>query len=68
MPSLQRSKPLFAAIIAGLTLSACGSADYLNNWDTSAARSGDAMMANTAIQELEAWPPAAYKTTVGSGG
>ncbi|WP_226627593.1 hypothetical protein [Alloyangia pacifica] len=68
MPSLQRSKPLCAAVAAALLLSACGSADYKNNWDTSSARSGDAMMANTAIQELEAWPPAAYRTTVGSGG
>ncbi len=68
MPSLQRNKSFFAAAAIAFALSACGSADYQNNWDTSSARSGDAMMANTAIQELEAWPPAAYKTTVGSGG
>ncbi|WP_353474342.1 hypothetical protein PVT71_20590 [Salipiger sp. H15] len=68
MPSSQRNKALFAAGAVALLLSACGPADYLNNWDTSSARSGDAMEANTAIQELEAWPPAAYRTTVGSGG
>lgn len=68
MPSSQRNKALFAGLAAIVLLSGCGSADYQNNWDTSSARTGDAMMANTAIQELEAWPPSAYRTTVGSGG
>ena len=35
---------------AGALLILSGCADYLNNWDSSSARSGNAHQANTAIQ------------------
>lgn len=57
---------LASMLLAAGLLSGC--ADYQNNWDSSSARAGNANEANTAIQTLEAWPAAAYRTTVGSGG
>ena len=69
MTSSSRNKrgAIFVASLAAVLL-AGGCADYLNNWDTSSARTGDANQANTAIQSIETWPPAAYRSTVGSGG
>lgn len=69
MTSSSRNRPGLAALAAFAALFALGGcADYLNNWDTSSARTGNASMANTAIQSIETWPPAAYRSTVGSGG
>ncbi|MDA7427616.1 hypothetical protein PGB28_04035 [Primorskyibacter aestuariivivens] len=66
MVSSPRSKALFAALLLASLVGGC--ADYLNNRDTVSFRAGDAQNANTAIQEIEPWPPSAYKTTVGHGG
>lgn len=65
MAFLSRSK-LAAALAALIGLGAC--AEYTNNWDTVTLGAGNATEANTAIQEIEPWPPQAYNTTVGSGG
>ena len=46
-------RPLIkGACCAGALLILSGCADYLNNWDSSSARSGNAHQANTAIQSL----------------
>lgn len=68
MASLSKNKAVIGltALTAALLLSGCE--EYLNNWDTSSFRTGNASEANTAIQEIEPWPPAAYVTTVGAGG
>lgn len=57
---------LVIALVALAGLSGC--ADYMNNWDTVSLGAGNSTEANTAIQEIEPWPPQAYNTTVGSGG
>lgn len=65
----KRNKLLALLGGAGIALlSGCGTADYMNNWDTSSARTGNANQANTAIQTIQTWPPSAYRTPVGSGG
>ena len=64
----RRSKLAATAACLLPLLAGCGTPDYLNNWDTSSARSGNASAANTSIQEIQTWPSSAYKTTVGSGG
>ncbi|MBJ3763656.1 hypothetical protein ILP92_12940 [Maribius pontilimi] len=51
-----------------LTLSGCGSADYLNHWDTVSFRGGNAHMANTGIQTIEAFPRATYNTPIDADG
>lgn len=68
MASSKRNKRILTALVlaASFGLSAC--ADYLNNRDTVSTRAGNANQANTAIQEIQPWPPGAYKTTVGHGG
>lgn len=68
MASLSKNRTAIglSSLAAILLLSGCE--DYLNNWDTSSFRTGDATEANTAIQEIEPWPAAAYVTTVGTGG
>ncbi|MDU8928276.1 hypothetical protein RXV86_12845 [Alisedimentitalea sp. MJ-SS2] len=67
--ALSRKNKLAIAVSGVVVLLAgCDNPDHTNNWDTSSARSGDATAANTSIQEIQTWPPAAYKTTVGSGG
>jgi hypothetical protein len=63
-----RSKLGVLFVTAAGVLSGCGTPDYTNNWDTSSYRTGNASAANTSIQELQTWPPMAYKSTVGSGG
>ncbi|MBR9650363.1 hypothetical protein [Thalassovita aquimarina] len=68
MLSSRKSKLGIAALFGVSTLVLSGCADYLSNRDTVTARVGNASMANTAIQEIQPWPPAAYKTTVGYGG
>ena len=69
MVSSRKSKAIPGWICAtALLVTLSGCAEYINNWDTVSARAGNAHMANTAIQEIEPWPPAAYRTTVGNGG
>ena len=68
MASSRRNRRALAVAVLLTMLGACGTADYRNNWDTSSTRAGNAMMANTAIQEIEPWPPSAYQATVGAGG
>ncbi|MYM55286.1 hypothetical protein [Thalassovita mangrovi] len=68
MASSRKSKLGIAALFGGMILTLSGCADYLSNRDTITARAGNASMANTAIQEIQPWPPAAYRTTVGYGG
>lgn len=64
-----RRNSLGAAALLGLTvLALSGCADYLSNRDSVTARVGNSTMANTAIQEIQPWPPSAYRTTVGHGG
>jgi len=67
MASSRKSKALLGVGLLLVTLTG-GCAEYLNNWDTVSFRAGNSTNANTAIQEIEAWPPAAYESTVGSGG
>lgn len=50
MASLKRNNRAKAALVVLSILSLSGCADYLNNWDSSSARSGNANQANTAIQ------------------
>ena len=68
MASSRRSRQggILLAMILGAA--GCSNSEYMNHWDTSSARTGNASQANTAIQVNQAWPPAAYRTTVGSGG
>ena len=69
MPSSPRNKRTeLAGLVLLMTLGLSGCGDYLNNWDSSSFRTGDAFHANTSIQETETWPPSAYETTVGRGG
>lgn len=68
MASLSKSKVVLTTTILCAAFSLSGCEDYLNSWDTSSFRTGNASEANTAIQEIEPWPPSAYRTTVGSGG
>lgn len=46
---------------AGLVLAGC--ADYSNHRDTITLRAGDAIAADRAIQTIDPWPPAAFRTT-----
>lgn len=59
-----RNKLIIAVAAAGL-LSAC--ADYSNRWDTSSARSGNAMNHNTGVHTISPWPPHVENTDVQSG-
>lgn len=68
MASLLRNKTILSVSTLGAALLLSGCDDYLNNWDTSSFRTGNASEANTAIQEIEPWPAASYVTPVGSGG
>lgn len=70
MPSSTRNKARFALGLGAvvLTLSGCGSADYLNHWDTVSFRGGNAHMANTGIQTIEAFPRATYNTPIDADG
>lgn len=58
-----RSKAAALVLGACMMLSGCG-AEYMNNWDTVSSRTGNATQANTAIQEITAWPPNEGNTTI----
>lgn len=68
MPSSRKSKLGMVALTGLLVLGLSGCADYLSNRDSVTARVGNAFEANTAIQEIQPWPPSAYRSTVGHGG
>jgi len=62
----KRIKTLGVIFCAPLLLGAC--ADYMNNWDRVSARAGNANEANTAIQEITAWPEHVEDTKIEHGG
>lgn len=62
----KRTKVAVAVLCAPLLLGGC--ADYLNHWDTVSSRAGNANQANTAIQEVTAWPEHVEDTTIELGG
>lgn len=66
MVSLLENKIILAAIGAFLALVGCG-AEHTNHWDTISARTGNAHEANTAIQEVTAWPRHVENTTILGG-
>lgn len=68
MASSKRNKRIITAFVLAASFGLTACADYLSNRDTVSARAGNANQANTAIQEIQPWPPSAYKTTVGHGG
>ena len=66
MVSSLKSSITLAVTGACLALAGC-SAEYTNNWDVNSARAGDAHEANTAIQEITAWPAHVENTTIPGG-
>ena len=62
----KRTKTTVLVLCAPLILGAC--ADYMNNWDTVSTRAGNAHQANTAIQEVTAWPEHVEDTEIEHGG
>ncbi|MFY0692780.1 MAG: hypothetical protein JXR14_12760 [Paracoccaceae bacterium] len=68
MPSSTKSKTVAALLVAPVLLTSACTADYLNNRDTITARSGNAHEANTAIQEVTAWPENVNNTEIKPGG
>lgn len=66
MVSLSKNKSLLAAIAAFFLLAGCG-AEHTNHRDTISARTGNAHEANTAIQEVTAWPRHVENTTIPGG-
>lgn len=50
-----RNKVVLLAVCAPLLTAGCA-AEYTNSWDTVSGRAGNANQANTAIQEVTAWP------------
>jgi len=66
MVLLKRTKTAVAALSTALLLGGC--ADYMNNWDRVSTRAGNAPEANTAIQEVTAWPEHVEDTDIEFGG
>lgn len=62
----KRTKTAVAALASALLLGGC--ADYMNNWDRVSTRGGNAHEANTAIQEVTAWPEYVEDTDIEMGG
>ena len=62
----KRTKTAAVALCAALLLGGC--ADYMNNWDRVSTRAGNAPEANTAIQEVTAWPEYVEDTDIEFGG
>lgn len=62
-----RNKITLLAVCAPLLMAGCD-AEYMNNWDTVSGRAGNANQANTAIQEITAWPVHENNTKIESGG
>lgn len=62
----KRTKTAVAVLCIPLLLSGC--ADYMNNWDRVSTRGGNAHEANTAIQEVTAWPEHVEDTEIEMGG
>ena len=62
----KRTKPAVALLSVSLLLGGC--ADYMNNWDRVSTRGGNAHEANTAIQEVTAWPEHVEDTDIEMGG
>ena len=62
----KRTKPAVVGLCLALLLGGC--ADYMNNWDRVSTRGGNAHEANTAIQEVTAWPPHVEDTDIEMGG
>ncbi len=66
MVLLKRTKTAVAVLSTALLLGGC--ADYMNNWDRVSTRAGNAPEANTAIQEVTAWPEHVEDTDIEFGG
>ena len=62
----QRTKSAGVVLCLALLLGGC--ADYMNNWDRVSTQGGNAHEANTAIQEVTAWPEHVENTTIEHGG
>lgn len=58
----KRTNAAVAVLCAPLLLGGC--ADYMNHWDSVSTRAGNAHQANTAIQEITAWPEHVEDTTI----
>ena len=61
-----RTRSTGVVLCAALLLGGC--ADYMNNWDRVSTRGGNAHEANTAIQEVTAWPEYVEDTDIEFGG
>jgi len=66
MASSLKNKLIIAAIAAPVFIAGC-SPEYLSNGDTDSLRSGNAHEANTAIQEITAWPENVNNTSTALG-
>lgn len=51
----RKSKIALLVLAAPIFVAGCA-AEYTNNWDSVSSRTGNASQANTAIQEVTAWP------------
>ena len=63
---MSAERPLLAALVLGLGLSAC--TPYLERRETVSFHAGDAVAANRAIHTIDPWPAEAVRTDIPHSG